>query len=111
MSELFQILHDYGLLLLVGQFPLGPLGGLALTLCLAVAGLAISFPLAVLVGMARTSSHAVLYLPVSLAVHLVRGLPVLMIIFWAYFIVPLVIGHSVSALTTVLCALVVYELA
>ncbi|CAE6850647.1 amino acid ABC transporter permease [Paraburkholderia nemoris] len=111
MTEVFQILHDYGLLLLVGQFPLGPLGGLALTLCLAVAGLAISFPLAVLVGMARTSSHAVIYLPVSLAVHLVRGLPVLMIIFWAYFIVPLVIGHSVSALTTVLCALVVYELA
>ncbi|MFM0094126.1 amino acid ABC transporter permease [Paraburkholderia nemoris] len=111
MSELFQILHDYGLLLLVGQFPQGPLGGLALTLCLAIAGLTISFPLAVLVGVARTSTHAVIYLPVSLAVHLVRGLPVLMIIFWAYFIVPLVIGHSVSALTTVLCALVVYELA
>lgn len=111
MNDLSQILHEYGLLLLVGQFPQGPLGGLALTLCLAVAGLAISFPLAVLVGMARTSTCTVVYLPVSIAVYLIRGLPVLMIIFWAYFIVPLVIGRSVSALTTVLCALVVYELA
>jgi polar amino acid transport system permease protein len=34
-----------------------------------------------------------------------------MIIFWAYFIVPIVTGHSVSAVTTVICALVVYELA
>ena len=111
MTDIFQILHDYGLLLLVGQFPQGPLGGLALTLCLAVAGLLISFPLAVLVGIARTSTYTIIYLPVSIAVHLIRGLPVLMIIFWAYFIVPLVIGRSVSALTTVLCALVVYELA
>ena len=111
MTDIFRILHDYGLLLLVGQFPLGPLGGLALTLCLAVAGLVISFPLAVLVGIARTITYPVIYLPVSIAVHLIRGLPVLMIIFWAYFIVPLVTGRSVSALTTVLCALVVYELA
>lgn len=111
MSDLFQILHTYGMLLLVGQFPQGPLGGLALTLCLAIAGLVTSFPLAVLVGVARTSTHRVIYLPVSAAVHLIRGLPVVMLIFWAYFIVPILIGHSVSALTTVLCALVVYELA
>jgi polar amino acid transport system permease protein len=111
VSDIFQILHDYGLLLLIGQFPEGPLGGLALTLCLAVAGLVISFPLAVLVGVARTSTHQTIYLPVSTVLYMIRGMPVLLIIFWAYFIVPLVIGHSVSALTTVVCALVVYELA
>ena len=111
MLDILQILRDYGLLLLVGQFPEGPLGGLALTLCLAVAGLVISFPLAVLVGIARTSGCRVIYLPASIAVYLIRGLPVLMLIFWAYFVVPLLIGHSVSALTTVLCALIVYELA
>lgn len=111
MADILQILQNYGLLLLVGQYPQGPLGGLALTLCLAVAGLALSFPLAVLVGVARNSSVKAVYLPVSALVHAIRGLPVLMIIFWAYFIVPVVTGHSVSAITTVVCALVVYELA
>lgn len=111
MSDILQILQNYGLLLLVGQFPQGPLGGLALTLLLAVTGLVVSFPLAVLVGIARTSSLQAIYLPVSAAVHMIRGLPVLMIIFWAYFVVPIVTGHSVSAVTTVICALVIYELA
>lgn len=111
MTDLFHIVRDYGLLLLVGQFPQGPLGGLALTLCLAIAGLVVSFPLAILIGIARTSKSKVIYVPVSIAVYLIRGLPVLMLIFWSYFVVPLVIGRTVSALTTVLCALIVYELA
>ena len=111
MTDFIQILHQYGLLLLVGQFPRGPLGGLALTLCLAAMGLVLSFPLAVLVGVARTSTVKYIYGPVTAVMLLIRGLPVLMIIFWAYFIVPLVIGRSVSAMTTVVCALIVYELA
>ncbi len=111
MADFIQILHQYGLLLLVGQFPRGPLGGLALTLCLAATGLILSFPLAVLVGVARTSTVKYIYRPITAVMLLIRGLPVLMIIFWAYFIVPLVIGRSVSAMTTVVCALIVYELA
>lgn len=108
---MIDILRDYGILLLVGQFPNGPLGGLALTLCLAVAGLLASFPLAVLMGIARTSPLAAVRLPATVIVHAIRGLPVLMLIFWAYFIVPILVGHSVSGVTTLICALVVYELA
>lgn len=108
---MIEILQDYGLLLLVGQFPEGPVGGLALTLFLAVAGLLMSFPLAVLVGVARTSPYRAVRAPAGLIVHGVRGLPVLMLIFWAYFIVPLIVGRSISGVTTVICALVLYELA
>ncbi len=108
---MIEILDRYGLLLLMGQYPHGPLGGLALTICLALAGLVISFPLAVLVGIARTSPWRAFRLPAALIVNAVRGLPVLMLIFWAYFIVPLMIGRSVSGITTVICALVLYELA
>lgn len=108
---MIDILQAYGPLLLVGQFPDGPLGGLALTLCLALAGLVLSFPLAVLIGIARTSPFRAVRLPAGLIVNAVRGLPVLMLIFWAYFIVPLVVGRSVSGITTVICALVLYELA
>lgn len=108
---MIDILQTYGSLLLLGQFPDGPLGGLALTLCLALAGLVLSFPLAVLIGIARTSPFRAVRLPAGLIVNAVRGLPVLMLIFWAYFIVPLVVGQSVSGTTTVICALVLYELA
>jgi polar amino acid transport system permease protein len=108
---MIEILDKYGLMLLVGQFPEGPLGGLAMTLVLAVTGLVAAFPLAVLMGVARTSPIRAIRAPASLLVHAVRGLPVLMLIFWAYFIVPLIVGRSVSGVTTVICALIVYELA
>lgn len=108
---MIDILDRYGLLLLVGQYPNGPLGGLVVTLFLAIAGLVISFPLAVLIGVARTSPFRAARVPASMIVNAVRGLPVLMLIFWAYFIVPLIVGRSVSGITTVICALVLYELA
>ncbi len=108
---MIDILDQYGLLLLVGQYPNGPLGGLAVTLGLAVAGMVISFPLAVLIGVARASPLRAARVPAGVIVNAVRGLPVLMLIFWAYFIVPLVVGRAVSGITTVICALVLYELA
>lgn len=108
---MFEILRDYGVMLLIGQFPHGPLGGLSLTLLLAATGLICAFPLAVLFGVARTSPWRPLRLGIGAVVHSVRGLPVLMLIFWAYFIIPLLTGYSVSGLTTVVCALIVYEIA
>ncbi|KMO14487.1 amino acid ABC transporter permease [Methylobacterium indicum] len=108
---MLDILRDYGLLLAVGQFPDGPIGGLALTLILAVTGLTVSFPLSVLIGVGRTSHHPAIAWTCTAFVTLVRALPLLMLIFWAYFVVPLIIGRTVSALTTVICALVVYETA
>lgn len=108
---MIDVLDQYGLLLLVGQYPDGPLGGLALTLFLALVGLVVSFPLAVLIGVARAGSFRAARHLAGLIVNAVRGLPVLMLIFWAYFIAPLVVGHSVSGITTVICALVLYELA
>ncbi|WP_034301514.1 amino acid ABC transporter permease [Herbaspirillum sp. RV1423] len=111
MFGIFDILKTYGLQLLIGEFPHGPLGGLSLTLILAVAGLVCAFPLAVLFGIARTSSIRWIALPSAAIVHTLRGLPVLMLIFWAYFIVPLLTGKSISGTTTVICALVAYETA
>lgn len=108
---MIEILNQYGLLLLVGQYPYGPVGGLAVTMFLAVAGLVLSFPLAVLVGVARAGPLRAARLAAGLIINAVRGLPVLMLIFWAYFIVPLLVGHAVSGITTVICALVLYELA
>jgi polar amino acid transport system permease protein len=108
---MLDILKTYGIQLLIGEFPHGPLGGLSLTLILAISGLICSFPLAVLFGIARTSAIRWIALPAAAIVHTLRGLPVLMLIFWAYFIVPLMIGKTISGTTTVICALVAYETA
>jgi polar amino acid transport system permease protein len=42
-------------------------------------------------------------------VYVVRGVPLLMVILWVYFLVPLLIGREVSGFTTMLCTLVIYE--
>jgi polar amino acid transport system permease protein len=111
MGEIASILHDYGLLLLVGQYPTGALGGLALTLILAVLGLLLAFPLSVVLALARVSPYRVLYWPATALVYVMRGLPLIMLIFWVYFLLPVVVGQPVSGFSTLLATLVIYEAA
>jgi polar amino acid transport system permease protein len=111
MADIFEILRTYGVQILIGSFPNGPLGGLALTLFLAVTGLICAFPLAVIMGIARTSSIKAIAWPAAAIVHTVRGLPVLMLLFWTYFVLPLITGKAISGVMTIVCALVAYETA
>ena len=106
---MLDILRDFGVLFLIGSYPTGPLGGLAGTLLLSTLGLGLSFPLALVLGLMRTSSQRWLLLPATIWVYTLRGLPLLMIIFWAYFGIPILLGHDVSAFITVVCAIVIYE--
>lgn len=111
MGDIVGILRDYGLLLLVGQYPTGPLGGLALTFILAVLGLALAFPLGVVLALARVSPFRVLYWPATALVYVMRGLPLIMLIFWVYFFLPVIVGQPVSGFSTLLATLVIYEAA
>jgi polar amino acid transport system permease protein len=106
---MLEILQDNWLLFLIGQYPSGPLGGLALTLILAGLGLALSFPLAIVLALARISPYRLIRLPATALIQVVRGLPLLMFIFWAYFFLPVLTGKAISGFTTLLCALVIYE--
>jgi polar amino acid transport system permease protein len=106
---MFDILHDYGVLLLVGQYPQGPLGGLALTIIMAGLSLVASFPLAILIGLARTSSIASINKVAMGYTYVVRAIPLLLLIFWTYFVVPMVTGYNISGTFTMIIALVIYE--
>lgn len=106
-----EMIDTYWLYALVGQYPQGPLGGLALTLLLAVLGLVLAMPLGVLLGIARVSRHAWLRRPVSALVFVVRGTPLLMVVFWAYFFLPTLTGHKTDQFTTMLAALVLFDAA
>ncbi|WP_347556904.1 amino acid ABC transporter permease [Robbsia sp. KACC 23696] len=108
---ILQILHDNWPLLLIGQYPHGPIGGIVLTILLASAALVIAFPFGILVAMARVSPIPMVRAVVTGYVYTVRGIPLLMIVFWVYFLMPVLTGVPVSGFTTMLCALVVYDAA
>lgn len=110
IGDIIGILHQYGLLLLVGAWPNGPIGGLILTLILAAVGLIVSFPLSIAMGVGQLSPFRPVALSCRTYVTLVRAIPLLLLIFWAYFMVPLMIGRTVSGVTTVICALIIYEI-
>ena len=103
------LIHDYWLYFLVGRYPEGPLGGLALTVALAGLALVLSLPLGLLLGLARISPWRVLRWPVACLIQLVRGIPLLLVIFWAYFFLPSLTGHESGQFGTMLAALVVFD--
>jgi polar amino acid transport system permease protein len=106
---MLDILQNNWKLFLIGQYPHGPLGGLAITIILSVLGLVLAFPLSILVALARVSPMAIFYWPATALVYLVRGVPLIMFIFWVYFFIPLLIGRNVTGFTTMLCTLVIYQ--
>ena len=106
---MLELIQTYWLYFLVGQYPNGPLGGLALTLILASLGLLLSLPLGLVLGMARISPWRVVRWPVTALVYVVRGTPLLMVVFWAYFFLPSVTGYKTDQFWTMLIALVVFD--
>ncbi|WP_421566697.1 amino acid ABC transporter permease [Ochrobactrum sp. EDr1-4] len=108
---MLQILQDYGLMLLVGEYPHGKLGGLALTLIISFSSLIVTFPCSVLIALARTGKSKPLRMIATGFVNCVRAIPLLMLIFWAYFALPVVIGVPIDATLTLIVAIVIYQTA
>ena len=106
---MWEIVRDNWLLLLIGQYPNGPLGGIAATLILSVLGIVLAFPLSVLLALARLSPWRALSWPATALIYVARGVPLLMIILWVYFLVPLLVGRNVSGFVTMLVTLTLYE--
>ena len=102
-------LATYGLYFLIGQYPNGPLGGLALTILLGASALVLAMPLGILLALARISDWRVVRWPVTGMIYIVRGTPLLMVIFWAYFFLPAVTGKKTGQFTTMLIALAIFN--
>jgi polar amino acid transport system permease protein len=109
MTDVFNILANYWELFLIGQYPNGPIGGLVNTLILASLALIIAFPLSVVLAVGRISPFRWVRYPITTWVYIMRGIPLIMIIFWTYFLVPTLIGRNISGFTTMLCTLVLYQ--
>jgi len=106
---LSDVISTYWLYFLIGRFPQGPLGGLALTLVLATLGLMLALPVGLLLGLARVSPWRALRWPITALIFVVRGTPLLMVVFWAYFFLPGVTGIQTGQFPTMLMALVLFD--
>jgi len=106
---MIDILQTYWLDLLIGGYPNGPLGGLAMTMIIAVTSIVLAFPLGVLLALANLSERRWLSRSSGAVITFVRGVPLLMFIFWIYFALPVVTGLSVSGSVTLIVALVIFE--
>jgi len=106
---MLELIQDYWVYFLIGQYPNGPLGGLALTLLLASLGLLLAFPIGLAMALARVSPWRALRWPAMAVIYTVRGTPLLMVVFWAYFLIPSLTGVKTSQFTTMLAALVIFD--
>ncbi|MDR7307417.1 amino acid ABC transporter permease [Rhodoferax saidenbachensis] len=106
-----EMLDTYWVFFLIGQYPNGPLGGLSLTLLLASAALLLALPLGLVLGVCRVSPWRAIRWPVTALVFVVRGTPLLMVVFWAYFFLPSITGVKTGQFPTMLMALVVFDAA
>ena len=88
-------------------------GGLPLTLLLAALSMAMAFPLALLVALGRSSQLAALRSICSLYVELVRGVPLVSVLFMASFMFPLLMppGWQPDVLLRVLAGITLFAAA
>jgi His/Glu/Gln/Arg/opine family amino acid ABC transporter permease subunit len=103
------VVHNLRFLLLQGLLGIGAFGGG--TLALAVPSIGLGFVLGVLVALARLSRLPLLYYPATLYVQVIRGVPLVMVIFWFWFFIPIAFGVPLPQYWVALIAFVVFEAA
>jgi glutamate/aspartate transport system permease protein len=85
------------------------MGGLVTTLELALIAIAGGLTLGTLVGMGRLSKLKSIYYPATLFVNLMRTQPLILVIFWFYFLMPLILGRPIGGFTSAVIAFIVFE--
>lgn len=95
--------------LVFGQFPNGPLGGLALTLYLAVLIGIASFVVGALLASLAFTRFAAIGFASRVLIQCVRGIPSLTFLFWMYFLIPRLIKIDISPLMAATVALAIYH--
>ena len=91
--------------LLVGAWPDGPVGGLAMTLTLAILSGLTSAMLGLVFGIGLAMSAGAPRRALVLGLGVFRAIPIVMLIFWSYFLLPILFGVSVPEIGTVVAAL------
>jgi len=103
------IVSNWKFLIVQGLIGLGPfIGG---TLRLAIPAIALGFALGIFVGLARLAQAPWIRLPATAYVELFRGVPLVMVIFWIWFIIPQLLRLPIPEYGVALTAFVIFEAA
>jgi len=101
----FTIIRSNLSYLLWGTWPDGPIGGAALTLLLSIGSALASAVLGLGLGVALAMCGHKMRIALTAVLGFFRAIPVLMLIFWTYFLLPLAFGINVPGVLSVMCAL------
>jgi His/Glu/Gln/Arg/opine family amino acid ABC transporter permease subunit len=81
------------------------LHGVMLTVLLAVSTMTIAIPGGIVLALMRLSRLRLLNLTATCFVELFRNLPLILLVYWAFYVLPVMTGLTMSAFTTGLAAL------
>ncbi len=76
---------------------------------LAICALAGGIFLGVLVGLGRISKNVWMYHSVTFYVNFIRNIPLILVIFWFYFIMPILVGRPLQPFLSAAISFVVFE--
>ncbi len=85
------------------------LGGLYLTFQLATLAIGGGLAWGTILALARLSRQRWLSLPATAYVHFFRGLPLILVIFWLYFLTPVITGQKLNEFAAAALSFVIYE--
>jgi len=109
MLEFDVVWRNLSFLLLQGFLGIGPfVGG---TLRLALPSIVLGFILGIFIGIARLAPQVWIRVPATMYVEFFRGVPLVMVIFWMWFIMPIVLKTSIPEFGVALGAFVIFEAA
>jgi polar amino acid transport system permease protein len=104
----FSVVRDNLSYFFIGRYPKGTLGGVGLTLYLAVVSLALSFIGGLVLGLLSVSRNRLLRWGSMTVIQTIRGMPLLMVIFWMFFLLPAMLGGGMTAAWTIIVALTLF---
>ena len=94
-------------ILLQGLLGIGAFGGG--TLRLAIPAILLGFGVGIVLGLARLAQRPWIHYPAAIYIEVIRGVPLVMVIFWFWFLVPVLIGRPVPEYWVALTAFVIFE--
>ena len=101
------IISNAKFLLVQGLMGFGVYGGG--TLRLAIPAILLGFVVGIILGLARLANRPWIHYPAVLYIELIRGIPLVIVIFWFWFLVPVFIGRPVPEYWVALTAFVIFE--
>ncbi len=86
------IAGNWHFLIVQGLLGFGAFGGG--TLRLAIPAIVLGFVLGIVVGLCRLSQRSWIHYPAVVYVEFFRGVPLVMVIFWFWFLIPQITGNG-----------------